>query len=313
MLEMITMPIALGLVFAAVLVVALTAQSYVAERRALYRSLRNVRTIELGAGDVRKQELAQPIMRRIVFPSLRAVGRGIRRFTPSSVIERLDQELVYAGNPAGWDGERVLAVKVVISAVLFMAALVSIPVLDLQVAQGIILAPILGIVGYYAPEWVLRSQSGKRQREIQLALPDSLDLMSITVEAGLGFDAAVERVAKRMGGALGEELYRVVQEMRLGKSRSEALRDLGERTSVQELRSFVLAMVQADIFGIAIGQVLKVQAREMRIKRRQRAEEQAQKIPVKIVVPLIFCIFPALFVVILGPAVITIMEQFAGR
>lgn len=313
-MPVLSLPIALGLVFGAVLLVALTAQSYVAERRSLYRSLRNVRTIELGSGaDVRKQELAQPIMRRVVFPMLRGVGRGIRRFTPSSVIERLDKELVYAGNPAGWDGERVLAVKVVLSAVLVAAALVSVPVLNLQVAQGIVLAPILGIVGYYAPEWVLRSQSGKRQHAIQLALPDSLDLMSITVEAGLGFDAAVERVAKRMGGPLGEELYRVVQEMRLGKSRSEALRDLGERTNVQELRSFVLAMVQADIFGIAIGQVLKVQAREMRIKRRQRAEEKAQKIPVKIVVPLIFCIFPALFIVILGPAVITIMDQFASR
>lgn len=313
MLDVVTIPIALGFVFAAVLLVALTAQSYVAERRSLYRSLRNVRTIELGAGDVRKQELAQPIMRRVVFPSLRAVGHGIRRFTPSSVIDRLDQELTYAGNPAGWDGERVLAVKVVLSAVLVLAALVSIPVLDLQVAQGIVLAPILGIVGYYAPEWILRSQSSKRQHSIQLALPDSLDLMSITVEAGLGFDAAVERVAQRMGGPLGEELYRVVQEMRLGKSRSEALRDLGNRSNVAELRSFTLAMIQADIFGIAIGQVLKVQAREMRIKRRQRAEEQAQKVPVKIVVPLIFCIFPALFVVILGPAGITIMDQFAKQ
>ena len=305
--------IALAFVFAAIVLAALAAQSYLAERRSLYRSLRNVRTIELGAGDVRKQELAQPLMRRVILPGLRGVGRGIRRFTPASVIERLDQELVYAGSPAGWDGERVLAVKVVLSAVLVLATLVSVPVLDIGFARGIVLAPILGIVGYYAPEWVLRAQSGKRQHEIQLALPDSLDLMSITVEAGLGFDAAVERVSKRMGGPLGEELYRVVQEMRLGKSRAEALRDLGDRSNVPELRSFVLAMVQADIFGIAIGQVLKVQAREMRIKRRQRAEEQAQKIPVKIVVPLIFCIFPALFVVILGPAVITIIEQFSGN
>jgi tight adherence protein C len=133
--------------------------------------------------------------------------------------------------------------------------------------------------------------------------------MSITVEAGLGFDAAMERVAREMEGPLGEELIRVVQEMRLGKSRADALRDLGSRSSVDELKSFVLAMVQADIFGISIARVLHVQAAELRIKRRQRAEEQAQKLPVKIIFPLILCIFPALFIVLLGPAAIQIYES----
>jgi tight adherence protein C len=144
---------------------------------------------------------------------------------------------------------------------------------------------------------------------MQRALPDALDLLSITVEAGLGFDAAVARVARQSGGPLGEELHRVLQEMQIGKSRSDALRDLADRTSIPELKSFVLAMVQADIFGISIAKVLQVQAKEMRLKRRQRAEEQAQKVPVKIVFPLILCIFPSLFIVLLGPAVITIYEN----
>ena len=165
-------------------------------------------------------------------------------------------------------------------------------------------------IGYYLPEWVLRSRSGKRQGAMRRALPDALDLLSITVEAGLGFDAAVSRVSKQAGGPLGEELYRVLQEMQIGKSRADALRDLGERTTIPELKSFVLAMIQADIFGISIAKVLHVQANEMRVKRRQRAEEKAQKVPVKIVFPLLTCIFPSLLVVLLGPAAISIYRAF---
>jgi tight adherence protein C len=184
---------------------------------------------------------------------------------------------------------------------------------DLSSFQIIVLI-LLGIfVGYYLPEWILRSKSGKRQALMRRALPDALDLLSITVEAGLGFDAAMARVARQAGGPLGEEMHRVLQEMQIGKSRSEALRDFGERSSVPELKSFVLAMVQADIFGVSIAKVLHVQANEMRIKRRQRAEEEAQRVPVKIIFPLILCIFPSLFVVLLGPAAITIYNNIIHR
>ena len=178
--------------------------------------------------------------------------------------------------------------------------------------RTIIALALAGFVGYYAPEWMLRSKSGKRQANIQRSLPDALDLLSITVEAGLGFDAAVARVSRQAGGPLGEEMHRVIQEMQIGKSRADALRDLADRSTIVELKSFVLAMIQADIFGISIAKVLHVQAREMRIKRRQRAEEQAQKVPVKIVFPVLFCIFPALFVVLLGPAVIKIIDAFTA-
>jgi tight adherence protein C len=188
--------------------------------------------------------------------------------------------------------------------------LVLLPMADFGFLRTIVVAPVAGFVGYYLPEWLLRSRSSKRQYQIQRALPDALDLMSITVQAGLGFDAALERVSREMGGPLGEELYRVVQEMRLGKSRGEALRDLADRTTVEELKSFVMAMVQAEIFGISIAQVLNVQAEELRLKRRMRAEEQAQKLPVKIVFPLILCIFPAMMVVLVGPAAISIYENF---
>ena len=299
--------------FAAVILIVATTTDFVLERERMFRTLRTVRAIELTPQDLRKRELAAPFMKRVVVPALQRSGTFFRRMTPVGVLERLRQELVYAGSPTGWDAERVIAMKAVTLGGGVLLALVLSKLGNLDPLQGIVVIFLAIYVGYYLPEWVLRSRSGKRQYKIQRALPDALDLLSITVEAGLGFDAAVARVAKQEGGPLGEELHRVLQEMQLGKGRSEALRDLGERSTVQELKSFVMAMIQADIFGISIGKVLHVQAAEMRIKRRQRAEEQAQKVPVKILFPLILCIFPSLFVVLLGPAAITIYENIIKR
>lgn len=284
-----------------------------AERAEANKALRTVSWDEPAVAEVRQRELAVPVSQRVFFPALKKVADRIARFAPSSVVERLDKELVYAGGSASWDGERLLAVKAV--------AAIGLPVLmflltALGGAQAItlLLAMVIGAgLGYYLPEWIVRYRSGKRQHKIQRALPDALDLLSITVEAGLGFDAAVDRVSREIRGPLGGEMYRMVQEMRLGKSRGDALRDLGDRSNVDELRSFVLAMVQAEIFGISIAKVLNVQATELRLKRRQRAEEQAQKLPVKILFPLLFGIFPALFIVLLGPAVLQIQDNILNR
>jgi tight adherence protein C len=280
------------------------------QRRSVNRSLRAMGSSELHGSDLRQRELAIPVMRRLVLPALSRVSGRVLRFSPPAVVDRLDAELVYAGSPAGWDGQRLLAVKWVSAVGFVLGAIVLLPAVDFGLLRTVFVAPVAGFVGYFLPEWLLRSRSGKRQFQIQRALPDALDLMSITVQAGLGFDAALERVSREMGGPLGEEMYRVVQEMRLGKGRGEALRDLSERTTVDELKSFVMAMVQAEIFGISIAQVLSVQAEELRLKRRMRAEEQAQKLPVKIVFPLILCIFPAMMVVLVGPAAISIYENF---
>ena len=297
------------LAFGAMLLAFIALQDFVLERRQVFKALRSVRAIELTPTDVRKRELAVPFYQRVLVPTLKGVGSIGRRFTPASVTERLRKELVYAGSPVGWDAERVLAMKLLGTAILAGLSFVVSRLGGLSPFRGLVLMGLLGVVGYYLPEWILRSKSGARQKAMQRALPDALDLLSITVEAGLGFDAAVARVARQAGGPLGEEFHRVLQEMQIGKTRADALRDLADRTSIPELKSFVLAMVQADIFGISIAKVLAVQAREMRIKRRQRAEEQAQKVPVKIVFPLILCIFPSLFIVLLGPAMITIYQN----
>ena len=305
-----TLLISLGLLaaFATVLLVGLVVTTAVAQRRSVYRSLRSMQSAELPGDAVRERQLAMPAMRRLIMPALNRLSGRVLRFTPPAIVDRLDRELVYAGSPLGWNGTRLLAMKWLLAGVLAAAA-VLLPLSGFGAVRTIFVVPVAAFVGYYLPEWIVRSRAGERQKRIQLALPDALDLLAITVEAGLGFDAALERVSREMGGPLGEELYRVVQEMRLGKGRGEALRDLAERTTVDELKSFVMAMVQAEIFGISVANVLNVQANELRIKRRQRAQEMAHKLPVKIIFPLLFFIFPALFLVILGPAAISIYEN----
>lgn len=301
-----------SLVFATLVVLFVTISDVVVERQQIFRSLRSVRSMELTPRELEKRPLAAPFTRRVVGPAIEQIGRTLGRLTPQGVTGRLRKEIEYAGHPPGYTAERVLAGKVLLAAGgLFMGITLA------RVGQfppfrtGFIVFIFL-YVGWYMPEWMVRSKSGKRQGSIRRALPDALDLLSITVEAGLGFDAALSRVAKQERGILGSEFHRVIQEMQLGKSRSESLRDLGDRNSVPELKSFVLAMIQADTFGISISRVLGVQAAEMRLKRRQRAEEQAQKVPVKIIFPLLTCIFPALFVIILGPAMIRIYEAFSA-
>ena len=168
------------------------------------------------------------------------------------------------------------------------------------------------MVGYYAPNLYLYQKGHDRTEQMQRALPDALDLLSISVEAGLGFDAALSQVARNTDGPLAQELARVLQEMQIGLGRSAALRALGERNSLADLRSFTSAMVQADAFGIPVGQVLRVQSGEIRLKRRQRAEEQAQKVPVKIMIPLVLFILPCLFIAVIGPAIISMVGTFSS-
>ena len=168
------------------------------------------------------------------------------------------------------------------------------------------------LAGFFAPSMYLYQRTYDRANRIQRELPDAIDLLTISVESGLGFDAALQQVAHNTEGPLAEEFSRVLREMQIGSSRSESLRALSERTNLSELKSFVSSMVQADAFGIPIANVLRVQSSEMRVKRRQRAEEKAQQVPVKMTIPLIFCILPSLFIVIMGPAVIQVMDSFSG-
>jgi tight adherence protein C len=252
-----------------------------------------------------RRELDRPFNERVVSPLVARLGRIGNRFSPRDESTRLRHKLELAGSPIKWDVERVLAFKVL---GLTAGAIIGIalPLLlgaRLPVTMGV--AIVLTPLGYFIPDIALYQAAYNRNERIRRDLPDSMDLLTISVEAGLPFDSALSQVARNTRGPLADELFRVLQEMQIGLGRIEALRALAERTNVVELRGFVTAMVQADQFGIPIASVLRVQSRDMRVKRTQRAEEQAQKVPVKILFPLVFCILPALFIVVMGPAAIS--------
>jgi tight adherence protein C len=255
-------------------------------------------------------EVDPPFAHRVLTPMRsRALAIG-RRITPDDWNARTRRKLDLAGNPQGWDPERVLAVKVA-WAVVLGGGLIMLGLVAGKGAAALIVGGLFGVGAYFLPDWWLLRKSESRNDEMKRSLSDSLDLLTISVEAGLAFDAAMANVAANTTGPLAEEFQRTLQEMQLGTSRGDALRAMSKRTKLADLDYIVNALVQADSFGIPIADVLRVQSHEMRLKRTQKAEETAAKLPVKILFPLMLCIMPALFIVILGPAVIQIMDSFS--
>lgn len=255
-------------------------------------------------------EVDRPFSERVWEPlQARTLGLG-RRLSGADSAERIQRKLDLAGNPSGWTVDRVTSGKVVGAVVGLVAGLLLSLLLGSSTPVRIVMVLAGLAVGFYGPNLYLYQKAYDRSKQIQRDLPDAIDLMTISVESGLGFDAAVQQVARNTEGPLADEFSRVLREMQLGKGRSEALRSLADRTDVADVKGFVGSMVQADSFGVPIGQVLRVQSSEMRVKRRQRAEEKAQQVPVKITVPLIFCILPCLFIAVMGPAAISIMDNF---
>jgi tight adherence protein C len=236
-----------------------------------------------------------------------------RRLSGKDAAERIRKRLDVAGNPVGWTVERVQAGKVLGAVAMFMVSVALTAVAGTGFPLHGVLIVVATLIGWFGPNLYLYQRVYERSLFIQRGLADAIDLMTISVESGLAFDAAIQQVARNTQGPLAEEFSRVLREMQIGQGRAQALRGLADRTNVDDLRSFVTAMVQADSFGIPIANVLRVQSSEMRIKRRQRAEEKAQKVPVKMTVPLIFCILPCLFIAVMGPAVIHIMDSFTNK
>lgn len=281
------------------------------ERRAISRSLAAMQAFSAAPVEM-QEELNRPFSERVIAPmAAKFVGLG-RRLSPEDGAARIQHRLDVAGNPVGWSVDRVVGLKVVGAVAGLVFSIIVILLLGISLVPSLLTGVGLTMAGYFAPNLLIYQKGYDRTEKMQRELPDALDLLTISVEAGLGFDAALSRVAKSTTGPLAEEFARVLQEMNIGMGRVDALRALGQRTHLQELRSFVTAMVQADAFGIPIAQVLRVQSNEMRVKRRQRAEEKAQKVPVKILFPLIFCILPTLFIAVIGPGVIAALEAFRG-
>ncbi|UIJ36593.1 type II secretion system F family protein [Allobranchiibius sp. GilTou73] len=232
----------------------------------------------------------------------------VRRLTPPGSIRRLERLLARAGRPPAWPMERLMGAKLLLAPITAILAVLYMS--SNSGAMSLMIGIACTVVVYFLPELLLHSKGQERSKAIALELADTLDQMTIAVEAGLGFDSAMAKAASNGKGPLGQELVRTLQDIQVGMSRKEAYEALAERAAVPDLRKFIRAIIQADKYGIAIADVLRTQASEMRIKRRQRAEEKAMQIPVKVIFPLMLCILPVLFIVLLGPAAMDMMKAF---
>ncbi len=297
---------AVGSVFVAFAALAL----YVGNGVVRARKAATDRLAVYGTDVLREETLRKPVSERAIAPVLLTVGRGLSRFTPIGWLKKTQRRLILAGSPGGLDANSWAVIKLLTSvAALVLAFFVQ---QGLEFGVRVLAVSLLMVLGFFGPDAWLQRKIDDRREAMRRTLPDVLDLLVISVEAGLGFDSALARVVATVPGALSEEFFRMLQETRVGVSRRDAMRHLMDRTDVDELRSFLLAMLQAEAFGVTIARVLRVQADEMRVKRRQRAQEKAFAAPVKMVFPLVFCIFPALFIVLMGPAAIQIADTLGN-
>ena len=302
------LPLLALMLAAGVAVIVYTVLTNAEEKSVVRSSLRQLEGYEVE--NVRDQELLVPLRERALLPFLNGLTNLGQRFTPVGYVDGIRQKFVFAGQADADTVDRFLAIRVATVAMIPVAFILAFFVLPLSGMMPIAVFGLLGLALLLGPDAILNRRVEERQHEMQVKLPDILDLLTISVEAGLGFEQALDRTVAAVPGPLSEEFARMLGEVRAGASRSDAMRALESRTKVAEVRSFVLAILQADTFGVSIGRVLRAQADEMRIKRRQLAQEKAQKAPVKMLIPMVFCIFPALFVVVIGPAVINIRNNF---
>ena len=291
------------LIFIAIVVVISSLVLGASEPQGVARSLAIIER-QIVHNEVGKSEL--PAKDRLLTPALDRFRRVGLVFSPSGSSDRLSRMLDVAGNPPDWPVERVLGAKGVSMIVL---ALIGVLIGGFSLT-GVIVAVIAGALGLFLPDLLVYNAGLKRQDQLRTGLADALDMITVCMEAGQSFDGALLQVARSLEGPIAGEFARVLSEIQIGRSRGQAFQGMGERTTPPEVKTFVSAIVQADRLGLPIAHVLREQAREMRLVRRQRAEEKAQKVPVKILFPMLFCIFPALLVVVIGPGIIRIMGVF---
>jgi tight adherence protein C len=259
-------------------------------------------------------EMQQPFSQRVLVPLLRRVGELSTTITPQKLLEDTSRKLELAGNPGRVDAATFLASRIVVAAV-FGGLLLLVSILSPNkwaLGQTILVVGIFTVLGFFFPQLWLQSRINARQHEIRKAMPDALDLLTICVEAGLGFEAAMSKVSEKWQNELSVALLRAIREIQLGKTRRDALRDMADRIGIAEMTSFVAAVIQSEILGVSMAKVLRIQSDQMRVKRRQRAEEEAHKAPVKMILPLALLIFPSIFIILLTPAGIQISRSLGS-
>ena len=264
--------------------------------------------------DLEEIELSQPIAERIIYPIARKLGELALRFTPQNAIQQTTKKLERAGSPGGMDATVFWALRIAglsLGALLFFVATIS-PEGSFLKGRGLLIGIPAAAMGFFLPELWLQGRISKRQTDVRKALPDALDLLTICVEAGLGFDAAMSKVYEKWDNVVAISFGRVIREIQLGKLRRDALKDMAERLSVSEMTSFIAAVIQSEQLGVSLARVLRIQADQMRIKRRQIAQEAAAKAPIKMLIPMALLIFPSICIVLMTPAVLMLMQSALG-
>jgi tight adherence protein C len=278
-----------------------------AKRLAEYASRGEVATLE-------EIELSQPFIERVVYPAAKKFGELAQRFTPQNAIVETRRKLERANAPRWLEPTLFLSSRIVfglgMGALIFLVFSFS-PSMDVLSVSGLLMIGGFTLAGFYLPNLVIDRNIRRKQRLVLNAMPDALDLLTICVEAGLGFDAALKKVVEKWDNDLSIAFARVLQEIQLGKLRREALRDMSDRLGIPEMESFVAAVIQSEQLGVSMARVLRVQSDAMRVKRRQRAEENAQRAPIKMLIPMVFLIFPTIVLILLGPAVLQIVRSGA--
>lgn len=273
---------------------------------------RRLEYIKKSINENEPEELGQPLFSRVLRPMLDSMGKAMMRVTPGELVFSLAKKIATAGNPGNLDVKGWINIQAVLSAGLPLVTLLLFSKSGIN--KGLMVIIILAEVGlgFVLPGFILGKMVTARQKSILKQLPDFIDLLTISVEAGLGFDAALLKVVEKKPGPLATEFEKVLQEIRVGKQKKDALKDMARRLDIQDLTTFINAVVQAEQFGVGIANVLRIQSRQMRTKRKQRTQERAMKVPVKMLIPMVVFIFPTLFIVLLGPVVIKLIEQFSN-
>ena len=261
--------------------------------------------------DLEEIELSQPLTERILFPIARKLGEMALRFTPQNAIQQTAHKLELAGNPGRMDPTVFWALRMAglsLGAILFFVATIA-PEGSFLKGRGLMIGIPAAAMGFFLPELWLQGRISKRQTDVRKAMPDALDLLTICVEAGLGFDGAMNKVYEKWDNVVALAFGRVIREIQLGKLRRDALRDMADRLGVAEMTSFIAAVIQSEQLGVSLAKVLRIQADQMRIKRRQIAEEAAHKAPIKMLIPMAILIFPSICIVLMTPAVLMLMQS----
>lgn len=260
------------------------------------------------AATLEEIELSLPFSERVIAPLVRSVAEFVQRFTPERTLEATRHKLDLAGNPQNWSASEFFGVRVLAAIVLAALIFVVLWLTNAEIGMRLLMTIVFALLGFFLPVLFLGSRIRSRQSNIVKSLPDALDLLTVCVEAGLGFDQAMKKVSEKWNNELSRAFGRVLQEIQLGRMRREAMRDMANRMEVSEVTSFVAAIIQAEILGVSMTKILRIQADQMRTRRRQRAEEKAHQASIKMIIPMVFLIFPAIWVVLLGPAVLQVMQ-----